>query len=73
MLPLLLLPFKTRVTANAEVSLTAAGVNNGRTIRMGVFTDYQKVRPTAPIAWKANGATTLVSLLMTTIIGPLTT
>ena len=40
--------------------LHSAGVNNGNTIRMGVFTDYQKVRPPAPIAWKANSATCLV-------------
>lgn len=41
--------------------LHSAGVNHGKHIRLGVFTDYQKVRPPAPIAWKANGATTLVN------------
>jgi hypothetical protein len=41
--------------------LHSAGVNRGDHIRLGVFTDYQKVRPPAPIAWKANGSTTLVN------------
>jgi hypothetical protein len=41
--------------------LHSAGVNNGENLRLGVFTDYPKVRPTAPIAWKANGATALVN------------
>jgi hypothetical protein len=41
--------------------LHSAGVNRGKNIRLGVFTDYQKVRPPAPIAWKANGSTTLVN------------
>jgi hypothetical protein len=33
----------------------AAGSNTGKTIRLGVFTDYQKVRPPAPIVWRVNG------------------
>ena len=29
----------------------SAGSNTGATIRMGVFSDYQKVRPSAPIVF----------------------
>ena len=33
----------------------SAGSNTGENIRMGVFTDYEKVRPPAPIVWRVNG------------------
>ena len=33
---------------------SAAG-NNATTPRIGVFTDYQKVRPAAPVVWRVNG------------------
>ena len=33
----------------------SAGGNSSSTPRIGVFTDYQKVRPPAPIVWRVNG------------------
>jgi hypothetical protein len=37
----------------------SAGSNTGAAIRLGVFSDFQKVRPPAPLVWRKNGVETL--------------